>query len=91
LFAISSCGHGNSSLVLQAVQLGAAETVAALTSGLPTLTSGTAQLPFSAELLESGKVHEVINSNDILGGHGTFTTLSATAKFHAERRNYMKQ
>jgi len=91
LLAISSCGHGNTSLVLQAVQLGAAETVAALTSGLPTLTSGTAQLPFSAELLESGKVHEVINSNDILGGHRTFTTLSATAKFHAERRNHMKQ
>jgi hypothetical protein len=55
------------------------------TSGVPTLASGTAQLPFSAKLLESGKVHEVINSNDILGVCGTFTTLSATAKFHAEQ------
>ena len=68
------------------VPLGAAESAASLLSGgAGGITSACAELPFSEILLESPRVHEVLNSAQVLGSLGTFTTLSATAKFHSER------
>lgn len=66
------------------VQLGFAETMAALMSGGTEIKSTVIVPPYDAELLESGKAHEVLSLDDVLGGHGTLNVFSTTERFHSQ-------
>ncbi|MGC1778655.1 MAG: hypothetical protein WBB34_11955 [Xanthobacteraceae bacterium] len=66
------------------VQLGFAETMAALLSGGTEIKSTVIVPPYDAELLESGKAHEVLSLDDVLGGHGTLNVFSTTESFHTQ-------
>jgi NitT/TauT family transport system substrate-binding protein len=66
------------------VPLNFAETMAVLTSGGTEIKSAIMVPPFSEELLESGKVRQILSLDDVLGGHGTLNVLSTTEKFHSQ-------
>jgi NitT/TauT family transport system substrate-binding protein len=66
------------------VQLGFAETMAALLSGGTEIKSTVIVPPYDAELLESGKAHQVLSLDDVLGGHGTLNVFATTEKFHSQ-------
>lgn len=66
------------------VQLNFAETVTSLMSGGTEIKSAIMVPPFSEELLESGKVRQILSLDDVLGGHGTLNVFSTTEKFHSE-------
>jgi NitT/TauT family transport system substrate-binding protein len=66
------------------VPLNFAETVAVLMSGGTEIKSAIVVPPFSEELLESGKVRQILSLDDVLGGHGTLNVFSTTERFHSE-------
>jgi NitT/TauT family transport system substrate-binding protein len=66
------------------VQLGFSETMAALLSGGTEIKSTVIVPPYDAELLESGKAHQVLSLDDVLGGHGTLNVFATTEKFHTQ-------
>jgi NitT/TauT family transport system substrate-binding protein len=66
------------------VQLGFAETMAALLSGGTEIKSTVIVPPYDAELLESGKAHEVLSLDDVVGGHGTLNVFATTERFHSQ-------
>lgn len=66
------------------VQLNFAETVASLMSGGTEIKSAVVVPPFSEELLESGKVRQILSLDDVLGGHGTLNVFSTTETFHSQ-------
>lgn len=66
------------------VQLGFSETMAALLSGGTEIKSTVIVPPYNEELLESGKAHQVLSLDDVLGGHGTLNVFSTTEKFHSQ-------
>ncbi|MGA7789783.1 MAG: ABC transporter substrate-binding protein [Xanthobacteraceae bacterium] len=66
------------------VQLGFAETMAALLSGGTEIKSTVIVPPYDAELLESGKAHQVLSLDDVLGGHGTLNVFATTEQFHSQ-------
>lgn len=55
--------------------------LAAMLSGGQTVKSHFATLPYSFQELQSGKVHNVISSYDILGGQHTVLVMSASQAF----------
>ena len=66
------------------VQLNFAQTVAVLLSGGTEIKSAILVPPFSEELLEAGKVRQILSLDDVLGGHGTLNVFSTTEKFHSQ-------
>ncbi len=66
------------------VQLGFAETMATLMSGGTEIKSTVIVPPYDAELLESGKGHQVLSLDDVLGGHGTLNVFATTETFHSQ-------
>jgi NitT/TauT family transport system substrate-binding protein len=66
------------------VQLGFSETMAVLLSGGTEIKSTVIVPPYNEELLESGKAHQVLSLDDVLGGHGTLNVFSTTEKFHSQ-------
>lgn len=58
--------------------------LAAMLSGGQTVKSHFATLPYSYQELQSGKVHKVITSYEILGGQHTVLVMSARADFKEE-------
>ncbi len=67
------------------VPLNYTETMSALMSGGTEIKSAVVVPPFSEELLESGKVRQILSLDDVLGGHGTLNVFATTEKFHSER------
>lgn len=57
------------------------DATAALLSGTGGITAHFTAPPFYEQQLASGKVHEVLNSYDVLGGPHTFNVVYATKKF----------
>ncbi len=66
------------------VPLNFAEIMASLTSGGTEVKSAIVVPPFTQDLLETGKVHQVLSLDDVLGGHGTLNVFAATEKFHSQ-------
>jgi NitT/TauT family transport system substrate-binding protein len=57
------------------------DATAQILSGRSEITAHFTSPPFSQQQLASGKVHEVLNSYDVLGGPHTFNVVYATTKF----------
>ncbi|KPG01640.1 nitrate ABC transporter substrate-binding protein [Rhodopseudomonas sp. AAP120] len=57
------------------------DAAAQLLSGRSEITAHFTSPPFSQQELASGKVHQVLNSYDVLGGPHTFNVVYATTKF----------
>jgi NitT/TauT family transport system substrate-binding protein len=57
------------------------DATAAILSGRSEITAHFTAPPFSQQQLASGKVREVLNSYDVLGGPHTFNVVYSTAKF----------
>ncbi len=57
------------------------DATAQILSGRSEITAHFASPPFSEQELASGKVHQVLNSYDVLGGPHTFNVVYSTAKF----------
>lgn len=60
------------------------DATAAILSGTGGITAHFTSPPFFEQQLESGKVHEVLNSYDVLGGPHTFNVVYGTRKFAQE-------
>jgi NitT/TauT family transport system substrate-binding protein len=58
------------------------DATSALIAGGSEITAHFSSPPFQYQELESGKVHKVLSSYDILGGPATFNVLYTTQKFH---------
>ena len=54
----------------------------AMLSGHSEITGHFTSAPFMYQELADKRVHRVLNSYDVLGGHGTFNLVWTTAKFH---------
>jgi ABC-type nitrate/sulfonate/bicarbonate transport system substrate-binding protein len=70
--------------VAAGVPLNYAEIMAALLSGGTEVKSGVMVPPFTQDLLETGKVRQVLSLDDVLGGHGTLNVFTSTEKFHSQ-------
>ncbi|MCA1549934.1 ABC transporter substrate-binding protein [Bradyrhizobium sp. BRP19] len=57
------------------------DATAQILSGQSEITAHFASPPFSQQQLASGKVHQVLNSYDVLGGPHTFNVVYSTTKF----------
>lgn len=57
------------------------DATAQILSGRSEITAHFTAPPFSQQQLASGKVHQVLNSYDVLGGPHTFNVVYATTKF----------
>jgi NitT/TauT family transport system substrate-binding protein len=57
------------------------DATAQILSGHSEITAHFTSPPFSQQQLASGKVHQVLNSYDVLGGPHTFNVVYSTAKF----------
>jgi NitT/TauT family transport system substrate-binding protein len=57
------------------------DATAQILSGRSEITAHFTSPPFSQQQLASGKVHQVLNSYDVLGGPHTFNVVYATTKF----------
>jgi NitT/TauT family transport system substrate-binding protein len=57
------------------------DATAQILSGHSEITAHFTSPPFSQQQLASGKVHQVLNSYDVLGGPHTFNVVYATTKF----------
>jgi NitT/TauT family transport system substrate-binding protein len=66
------------------VPMNYAEIMAALMSGGTEVKSGMMVPPFTQDLLEGGKAHQVLSLDDVLGGHGTLNVFTSTEKFHSQ-------
>lgn len=62
----------------------------ALLSGTGGITAHFTSPPFFEQQLESGKVHAVLNSYDVLGGPHTFNVVYATRKFVQDNPKVVK-
>ncbi|MFG1462483.1 ABC transporter substrate-binding protein [Xanthobacter sp. DSM 24535] len=60
------------------------DATAAILSGTGGITAHFTAPPFVQQQLESGKVHAVLNSYDVLGGPHTFNVVYGTKKFAAD-------
>lgn len=66
------------------------DAMAAMLSGHAEITAHFGSAPFMYQELEDKRVHRVLNSYDVLGGHGTFNLVWATSKFHDQNPKLYK-
>lgn len=64
--------------------------MAAMMSGRSEITAHFGSAPFMYQELEDKRVHRVLNSYDVLGGHSTFNLVWATTKFHDQNPKLYK-
>lgn len=64
--------------------------MAAMLSGHAEITAHFTSAPFMYQELQDKRVHRVLSSYDVLGGHSTFNLMWATTKFHDQNPKLYK-
>lgn len=64
--------------------------MAAMMSGHSEITAHFTSAPFMYQELEDKRVHRVLSSYDVLGGHSTFNLVWTTSKFHDQNPKLYK-